>query len=210
IQRQLDALGPDVAGGDPVKILASPTFRVQMQQLQQQAGELPSIIRPLVEDIAEAPGRVVVHDATNEIEVLYESQVSQPSRAVITNRYPFADPTRADVQMVDFANVFGYDGLFDKFFAAKLENQIDTSQTPWVWRPGAVNPSRRLLEQFQSARRIRDMFFPAGSKTPEVKLGVTMTDLDPTATRFVIQIDGQLLDEAHQAPATKPAVWPGT
>jgi len=35
---------------------------------------------------------------------------------------PFANsPT--DVQLADFAAVFGYDGLFDKFFADHLEKQ---------------------------------------------------------------------------------------
>jgi type VI secretion system protein ImpL len=209
IQRQLDTLGPDVAAVDVVKFLASPTFRGQIQTLQQQAGELPSLIRPLVEEISAAPGRVVGSGATMEVEHRYDAEVTVPCQAVIKDRYPFADATHADVQMTDFSNVFGYGGLFDKFFSANLENMVDTSQTPWTWRPGAVNPQRRMLEQFQAARRIRDMFFPAGAKTPEVRMGVTITDLDPTATRFVMELEGQLLDEAHQAPAARPAVWPG-
>ena len=51
-----------------------------------------------------------------------------------------------------------------------------------------------MLDQFQAARRIRDMFFPPGSKKPDVRFCVTITDLDPARTRFVLQIDGQIFD----------------
>jgi type VI secretion system protein ImpL len=102
--------------------------------------------------------------------------------------------------------VFGFDGLFDKFFNDHLAKQIDTSGATWTWRPGSVNPSQRLLEQFQAARRLRDMFFPAGSKAPSVKFYVTFSDLDSSASRAVLTIDGQNTDDKH---AKQEVMWPG-
>jgi len=209
IQRQLETLGPDVAGVSPVEILSSQTFRGLMQNLRQQAAVLPPSLRTLVSQIADAPETGVISGATREIEQMYEQQVLPTCRALIANRYPFASPAQPDVQLADFATVFGYDGLFDKFFTDNLEKQVDTSRSPWTWRPGAVNPTRRLLDQFEAAQRLRDMFFPAGSKTPDLRFAVTITDLDSTATRFVLDIAGQTLDEAHRAPVRKPAFWPG-
>jgi type VI protein secretion system component VasK len=36
-----------------------------------------------------------------------------------------------------------------------------------------------------------------------------MQGLDREATRFVLQIDGQILQEKHQPPVRTAAVWPG-
>jgi type VI secretion system protein ImpL len=102
--------------------------------------------------------------------------------------------------------VFGYDGLFDRFFTDYLDKQVDTTGQTWTWRPGAVNPSHELLEQMQLARRIRDMFFNPGSKFPELKFYVTFSDLDPNAQRFVLTVDGANVDTRGQRQEMK---WPG-
>jgi type VI secretion system protein ImpL len=209
IQQQFDTLGPDVAGVNPVQVLLSPSFRVLTQRLQQQAGALPGGLRTLVSQIAKTPTDVVIAGATDQIVLLYNQQVVPTCRGLIANRYPFANRALPDVQLADFATVFGYGGLFDKFFTDNLEKQVDTSGSTWTWRPGSVSPTRRLLDQFQAAERLREMFFPTGSKTPEVRFSVTIRDLDAGATRFILQIDGQTFDDAHQAPVKKLAVWPG-
>jgi type VI secretion system protein ImpL len=205
IQQQLDALGPDVAGGSPVDILSSPSFRALTQTLRVQSAALPPGLRTLVSQIAQAPEDVVVAGATAEIESLYSQQVVPACSALITGKYPFAS-SPADVQLSDFGAVFGFDGLFDKFFNDHLAKQVDTSGAAWAWREGSVNPSQRLLEQFQAAQRIRNMFFSPGSKTPAVRFFVTFTDLDANASRAVLTIDGQIMDDKH---LKQPATWPG-
>jgi type VI secretion system protein ImpL len=205
IQKQIDTLGPDVAGRSPLEILSNPSFRVQMQTLRQQASALPPVVGRLVSEIADAPETNVIRGATGEVEEVYTQQVVPTCNNLIANRYPFAS-AHADVQLTDFATVFGYDGLFDKFFADYLEKQVDTTGPVWTWRPGSVDPSHRLLEQMQQARRIRDMFFSPGSKTPEVKFHVTFSDLDANAQRFILTIDGQNTDDKHQKQLV---TWPG-
>jgi len=194
-----------VAGESPVQILSSPSFRALMQTLRQQAAALPPGLRALVLQIAQAPEVVDITGATQEIEELYNQQIVPACSRLIAGKYPFAS-SQTDVQLADFATVFGYDGLFDKFFADHLEKQVDTSGSEWTWRPGSVSPSRQLLGQFQAARRVRDMFFTPGSKTPEVRFFVTFSDLDSNAERFVLQIDGQNLDDKH---LKQPVSWPG-
>ena len=205
IQKQLDALGPDVPGGSPVQILASPSFRVLMQQLRQQAAVLPAGLRTLVSQIAEAPDIAVTREATEQIGTLYAQQVVPTCSSLVANRYPFATSS-TDVQLADFSSVFGYDGLFDKFFTEHLEKQVDTTGAVWTWRPGSVTLSDNLLDQFRQARRIRDMFFAAGSKTPTVEFFVTFSDVDSNAQRFILQIDGKNFDDKH---LKQPASWPG-
>jgi type VI secretion system protein ImpL len=205
IEQQLDALGPDVAGGSPIDILSSPSFRALMQTLDAQTAVLPEGLRTLVSGIAHASGNIVVGEATSEIETKYRSEVVPACNARIANRYPFAN-SAADVQLADFGEVFGYGGFFDKFFTDFLAKQVDTSTNPWTWRPGSVNPSTQLLAQFQEAARIRDMFFTAGSKTPSVQFFVTFSDLDASADRFILEVDGTYTDDKHMR---QQVTWPG-
>jgi type VI secretion system protein ImpL len=205
IQQQLDTLGPDVAGASPVQILQSPSFRALTQTLRDQSSALPTGLRTLVSQIAETPQTVVVAGATEQIESLYDQQVVPQCTALITNKYPFANAS-VDVQLSDFGAVFGYDGLFDKFFTDHLASQVDMSGPTWTWRPGSVNPSRHLLEQFQAARGIRDMFFAPGAKTPQVQFFVTFSDLDANAARSVLTLDGQNMDDKHLKQSVS---WPG-
>jgi type VI secretion system protein ImpL len=205
IQKQLDTLGPDVSGGSPVKILADPSFRVLMQNLKQQAAALHPSVGRLVSEIAEAPETAVVTGAADLILSNYNLQVVPNCTNLIANRYPFGG-SQTDVQLADFAAVFGYDGIFDRFFTEYLEKQVDTASTVWAWRPGSVELSQKVLHQFHQARRIRDMFFPPGAKEPDVKFFVTFSGLDSSATRAILEIDGQTLDDKRMK---QPAEWPG-
>ncbi|MGH9409499.1 MAG: type VI secretion system membrane subunit TssM [Vicinamibacterales bacterium] len=206
IQQQLDTVGPDVAGASAVQILQSPSFRGLMQTLRDQSTALPEGLRTLVSQIAEAPNTAVVSDATEQIKSMYDQLVVPQCTEFITNKYPFA-ASAVDVPLSDFVAVFGYDGLFDKFFTDHLASQVDMSGSAWAWRAGAVNLSQGLLEQFQAARAIRDMFFAPGAKTPQIQFFVTFSDLDANATRAVITLDGQNMDSKN---LKQPVLWPGS
>src|SRR6266850_1866443 len=95
-----------------------------------------------------------------------KEEVVAPCRMRVEGRYPFGNAS--DMPLTDFAEVFGHDGLYDKFFTDRLEKVVDTSQRPWAWRSDSVAPSPGILAQFERAQHIRNMFFSPGSKVPEV------------------------------------------
>ena len=206
IQKQLDTLGPDVSGTRPIQTLQDASFRALLQTLRQRAATLPSAIGRIVTEIADAPEGAVRSGATDLIQTMYTQQIVPTCSSLIANRYPFASSV-TDVQLADFGLVFGYDGLFDRFFTEHLEKQVDTTGAVWMWRPGAVALPQRLLDQFQQARLIRDMFFQPGTKTPDVRFFVTLSNLDSNATRAILQIDGQNFDDKRMK---QPATWPGS
>lgn len=208
IQQDLETLGPDVAGRRPAEILSSQSFRVLMQTLRQQTATMPPVFRDLLSEIGDAPEVHVIGEASRAVNELYEQQVVATCMANIAGRYPFADASQ-EVQLPDFGAVFGHGGVFDRFFAEHLEKYVDTTRSPWTWRPGSITSSHDLLAQFEAASRIRDMFVPPGAKAPEVPFLVTITDLDRGADRFVLEIDGQIVDNKHEPPTRKPLRWPG-
>jgi type VI secretion system protein ImpL len=176
-----------------------------MQTLRQQTEALPPGLRTLVAQIGEGSEGTVNQEATSQLHDLYLQTVVPACQTLISGKYPFAS-SNVDVQLADLGTVFGFDGAFDKFFADHLAKQVDTTAAVWTWRPGSVMLSNTLLAQFQAAQRLRDMFFQPGSKTPSVKFFVTFSDLDSSATRFILQVDGTNFDDKH---FKQPGVWPG-
>jgi len=205
IQKQIEALGDDVAGKSSTVLITDPQFRDQVQTLRQQADALPPVVGRIVNEIAENPVENVKGDVRSKIQEVYSQRIVPACVNLIGNRYPFGG-TSSEVQLTDFGSVFGFDGLFDRFFVEYLDKQVDTTASVWAWREGSVNMSTRLLDQFQQARQIRDMFFNPGSKTPDVKFFVTFSELDPTAQRAILTIDGTIVDDKRGRQAV---TWPG-
>jgi len=209
IEQQLKALGPELGGGSALEALTNPSLQDLLRSLNDDAATLPPAVKDVVAKIAEnAKGRVTV-SAGNDLENRYRHEVLPDCNQVVTGRYPFASGTN-EVPLADFGRLFGSGGVFDTFFKANMENLVDFEQSQWAWKPGAVTSSQSLLDRFQAASRLRDTFFRAGSQLPSLRFNVALTDLDGAATRFILQIDGQRFDVAHEAPHRTAVTWPAS
>jgi type VI secretion system protein ImpL len=206
ILKQLDALGPDIAGLTPLETLSSQQFRTLRQTLDQQANVLPGAFRDLVRGVLDFSGPIR-RGATKIIEDLYDTVV-KTCHGLIDGRYPFA-AAQPEVQVAAFNDLFGYGGVYDKFFTEQISKYVDASQLPWTWRPGSIETTRPILPQVQEALRVRDLFFAPGSKSAEVRYAVTISDLDATTTRFVLTVDGQIYDGRPGPPLRRSGWWPG-
>jgi type VI secretion system protein ImpL len=208
IRDQLVKLGPQVGGEQPLRALVDPAIRDQLTALKQDAANLPTPIDSLVAEFARRAEERVGDDARLEVETRYDHEVVANCTLRIGGRYPFGNGN--DVSLAEFAEVFGPGGVYDKFFGDRLEKLVDTTQHPWTWRAGSGHPSLSVLRQFEQADRIRQMFFTAGSKAPEVNFFIRLTSVDPTATRFYVSVDGQRFAAGPGADSARsPVIWPG-
>jgi type VI secretion system protein ImpL len=207
IRDQLVTLGPQVGGTNPLTALADPVLRDLRQALRQDAVNLPPPVNTLVGQMAQNVVGSVSSDATRELEKLYQEEVVNECRARVEGRYPFGDG--GDISLNDFSSVFGPGGLYDKFFAQRLDKLVDTSQRPWTWRPDSVASSPGILAQFERVGRIREMFFAPGSKSPELEFRVRLSKLDASASRLYVDIDGQTFDVKPGGEGGGTATWPG-
>jgi type VI secretion system protein ImpL len=197
-----------VGAGDPLEALSNPALRNILQALKQEGTSLPPAVGGLVANIGDRAEGSVIRGATDDLESRYERQVRSDCVAIVTGRYPFTDNASNDVPLADFGRLFGYGGRFDTFFAANMEKLVDTSTTPWTWRPGAVTSSPGLLAKFEAAQRLRETFFHPGSQVPALEFMVTLTRVGTADRRFVLEIDGQRFDD-RATSAKAPAFWPG-
>jgi type VI secretion system protein ImpL len=65
-----------------------------------------------------------------------------------------------------------------------------------------------MLQQFQLAQRIREVFFKTGNK-PEIHFNITPDSLDAAVSRFSLDVDGQSLEYRHGPLQTRTFTWPG-
>ena len=209
IEQQLRALGPEVGGGSALEALRNQSLRDLVRSLQDEAATLPPVVRDVVAKIGNNASSTVADVASDDLESRYRREVLAECNQVVTGRYPFASGAN-DVPLADFGRLFGNGGVFDTFFKTNMEDFVDTEQSQWTWKPGAVTSSRSMLERFQAASRLRDTFFRAGTQLPSLRFNVTLTDLDGAATRFILQIDGQRFDVGHEAPHRTAVAWPAS
>jgi type VI secretion system protein ImpL len=208
VNKRLQQLGPEVGSQPAITGLSDPGLREALGALRQYGTNAPPVVRALVETVGEGATEVVVGDARGELEGRYLDNVVAECRSILTDRYPFAPAATREVPIADFGRLFGYKGVYERFFAAFLAPLVDTSQRPWRWRPG-VEGSAAMLRQFEAARRIRDLFFPVDAERPAVNFTVTFSDMNPRATRFVLQVDGTAMDYVRGPSRSVPLRWPG-
>jgi type VI secretion system protein ImpL len=216
--RQLAArLGPG-GGSGPLgapDIATAAAVAGMSEELKARAKGLPGGVAGLMVAAGESAHRAAVGGATSEIENQYQQDVVRRCRAALSGRYPFVPGSPTDVQIADFSDIFAPGGAFDTFFKTRLQQLVNTTRSPWTWHTDASGTSVGLrngqfvLRQFYAAQQIREMFFPAGSSTPEVRFVLTPFFLDPQATLFRLELDGQKLEYRHDAERDYRFEWPG-
>jgi type VI secretion system protein ImpL len=209
VNKLLRDLGPEVGSKPAIEGLADPALRDTLQALRQYGTNSPPVVRALVARVGEKAENVVIGDARGELDGRYLASVVDECRLILTDRYPFSPGATREVPIADFGRLFGYKGIYDRFFAAYLAPLVDTSQRPWSWRPGAIGGSSAMLRQFEAARRIRDLFFPPDAERPAVNFTLTFSDMNPRATRFVLNVDGTSMDYVRGPSRSVPLRWPG-
>ena len=212
LQQQLSPVGTAVGGIDPLRAITTAGSGELVKSLRQDAATLPPAVGGLVTRIADRAAGAARSDVRGELETRYQQEVVRPCTELLNGRYPLvADGT--DAPLADFGRVFGHNGVFDGFFKQNLEALVLTTGPAWRWRTDAsgapVGGSVAMLRQFEQAQRIRDMFFAAGSPTPQVRFTVTPSSLDAGSRQFLLEIDGQNMLDNHGPARAVNVTWPG-
>ncbi|MEQ1759516.1 MAG: type VI secretion system membrane subunit TssM [Vicinamibacterales bacterium] len=182
-------------------------------ELQREAAQLPSSLGAAVSGIAGRVVGILRGTVGGGLDERYGQQVLAECRPLVGNRYPFVAAAAADVPLADFGRLFGYGGLYDSFLSTELTDLVDTGRATWAWKAGPdgrpLGGSAGMLRRIQAARRVRDAFFRPGSMEPELRFTLTPDQLDASAVRFTLDVDGQSMDYRHAAPRPMAMTWPG-
>ncbi|MBZ9936339.1 type VI secretion system membrane subunit TssM [Mesorhizobium sp. BR1-1-16] len=172
-----------------------------------QAQILPNPLNEWLGGIAGDTSGLTEKAVTSELNAIWRADVLPFCQAALADRYPFSPNSAVDVNVRDFARLFGPGGLIDAFTNNQLIAYVDTTQSPWKWRQdfGLDSAALPALEQ---ARHIRDDLF-AGGQGPMMSFTLEPKDLSSNATRVALNLDGQSLVYYNNATRPQPMTWPG-
>lgn len=178
--------------------------------MRREAKDFPAPVEQMLRDSAAHNWGLVLGAARAHVNSLWREQVYLECQKTIAGRYPVASDTTRSITFTDFGRFFGENGVLDEFVAAYLEPFVDTRS----WRPrtrneGSLGLSSSGLGQLQLANTIREMYFQDGGQRPIVRFSVRPISLDDDASRFRLEVDGQVTTYRHGPTRSTQMQWPG-
>lgn len=121
--------------------------------------QAPLVVVQIVEDVLAQTAAAHADLMTNPLTRAWQAEVLPACRAAVEGRYPFGDGADADPAAV--AALLAPGGAVDRFFLGRAENYLDTTTSPWRWKPEArfagLSPESAAL--IQRARTIGEGLF---------------------------------------------------
>ncbi|UXH78529.1 ImcF-related family protein [Roseateles amylovorans] len=178
--------------------------------LRNLASNQPMPLRELLTTVAEATSRqssAGLHRTLND----ELRPVTAACRRLLAGRYPFDPKSAADLLPDDFVDLFGSDGLLDRFFHEQLAPVVDTRAARWRFQPRTAAVSSEgvaTLLEFQRAARIREAFFASRQPKPGARVEVRLIPERDGPTELSLQVDGVPLKLTAGDASPVVLTWP--
>lgn len=176
--------------------------------LSQAQSRMPPPFNHWVNQLRRQTKKLAKQGSKVHLNTIWQDTVVSEYKVAIEGKYPFNSRARKEVRLKDFARFFGYGGTMDTFFAAYLEPFVDTSKRTWRFTTN-IGVSKASLRAFESARRIRDVFFEPGSQVPNVEFDIKTVYLDQHISNFKFELGGQSMMYRHGPTRAMQFSWPG-
>jgi type VI secretion system protein ImpL len=174
-----------------------------LQKIKRAAEGTPPPLGDMLQTVDSAGSNLTLGSERARVKALWAAEGARFCADAIAGRYPLVRSASRDVTADDFGKFFGPGGLMDDFFSKNLAAQVDMSGSQWRWRDtgaAAAGISQDVLNQFQRAARVREMFF-AGGRQPSLRFELTPQGADAALARVVLDIDGQQVLYATGSPS---------
>jgi type VI secretion system protein ImpL len=182
-------------------------------QLQLHSARLPDPIQSLVKTVASGSLGLIMGGVKNQLNRSLQTEVTSICKTALEGRYPVAKASLKDVTLQDFGKFFAPNGVLDQFFNTHLKAFVDISGSQWkviAQDNKSVEIGPAVLNLFQNAAKIRDVFFQGGGQLPSINFELKPIFLDANASRFWLDLEGQQVDYRHGPARATQFKWPGT
>ncbi|MEX0731299.1 MAG: type VI secretion system membrane subunit TssM [Aquisalimonadaceae bacterium] len=208
---ELSALGSGLGDQDAMTLLGRQGGD-SLRRLRSEAVRYPPPFNAWLATLAGSGEALAMRSLRSQLNRRYRSEVLPVCAELTTGRYPFDARSDREIATSDFQRLFGPGGVLDAFFNDHLSALVDASGPRWNWRRGeaaSMEIPRSVLDQFQRARLIRDLFFGGGANGPQTGFVLTPRYLDARARQFRFTLGEQSLVYRHGPPIGQQFSWPG-
>ncbi|MDW6026577.1 type VI secretion system membrane subunit TssM [Mesorhizobium sp. BAC0120] len=190
---------------------ANEKLRLQVVNLRGTVSRLPKPFARMISEVSdEFEGAEAGSTKAQMNQAL--ANVAKICQRVTAGKYPFARESDKNAQIGEFAQLFGPNGLMDKYFADYLLPIVDISGSNWTWHPDSrlgQELSLDTLKQFQRAADIRNAFFPDGGPTPNIQLTIAPNTISKDADMALLEVNQIVLQTSLAGNAPASFTWPG-
>jgi len=164
-----------------------------------------------MEALADQSWKVVLVDAKQHLNTVWQATVYQRYRSSIWSRYPFAASSPDNVTMLDFTEYFKPSGVEDGFVTQYLSPFIKKGQH---WKEKSINGRRlglssKALEEMQKAEAIRNVFFVKSQSIAGFDYKLKPRRMDSTVRQFELSLGDTRVRYSHGPKLPKSLNWPG-
>ncbi|WP_149141242.1 ImcF-related family protein [Gemmobacter caeruleus] len=99
-------------------------------------GVAPTVVVQIVEDTLAQTGAAHADLLSNPLTQIWQAQVLETCLQATAGHFPFADSAE-EAEPATLQHLFGPGGLIDRFVTGRAAEMLDTSATPWRWKPEA-------------------------------------------------------------------------
>ena len=180
-----------------------------LQRLKREGEGKPAPLGAMLANIDSAGAGLTLGSERARLHASWTAAAAPFCQDAIAGRYPLLRSASKEVTPDDFGKFFGPGGVMDDFFAKNLAAQVDMSGLQWKWRNTGNAPlgiSPEVLNQFQRAARLREMFFAGGGRQPSLRFELTALNFDPALTKVQLEVDGQMVAYAAGAAGRPVAI----
>lgn len=172
----------------------------------------PFPLNKIMSNIANDSHSLVSGGVSKYLNSMWKSSVLPFCKKAIQGLYPINARGTREITYEDFTYFFAPGGLMDNFFNKYLAASVDRGGQNWRWNKVGdekAGISYNALKQFQRADRIKNIFFRMGRQTPSVSFKLKPIAMSPEITKFMLDVDGQVLGYSHGPVRPVPMTWPG-
>ncbi|SFT72110.1 type VI secretion system membrane subunit TssM [Mesorhizobium sp. YR577] len=190
---------------------ANEKLRLQVVNLRGTMSRLPKPFATMISEVVEEFEGAEASSSKSQLNQALAANITKSCQRIVSGKYPFARDADGDVQIGEFTQLFGPNGLMDKFFDEHLAPLANITGDAWDWQKDTRlgrELSSDTLRQFQRAAEIRNAFFADGSPTPAVKVTIAPHTISKDAEALLVV--NQIVIQTSMAGNTPQTIaWPG-
>jgi type VI secretion system protein ImpL len=187
--------------------------RSQFSKLTSNSSLNPSEVNNWLSQVSAVGWKLVMQQAKEEIETVWQQQVYNVYEQALRGRYPFDTNASDEVEIADFASFFSPSGTFDGFLNKYISPFVDIKSPNWTLKSfGGMSLSLNgnTLTKLQRSNQITQFFFTSNSTLPNLSFSLLPLSLDANVANFSMNIGAQKISYAHGPRRYSTVTWPLT
>ncbi|MCF6324981.1 MAG: type VI secretion system membrane subunit TssM [Gammaproteobacteria bacterium] len=182
-----------------------------ISSLQAFANKSPEPIQRWLNSLANQTWKVILQAAHQHINAEWKTNVFEPYRQGLANRYPLKTSAQDELALHDFVAFFKPGGTIDAFHKVYVKPFISTRNG---WRNRIIdgyNPglSQKTINQIRKALSIKNIYFRKNAEVPSLTFQLKPHSMPKTDARFILELGDNRISYSHGPKLWKTLSWTG-